>query len=264
MPRFNANISMMFPELEEPARFEAAHKAGFTAVEFLRPYNHPIAEMRRWLDDAGLEMVLINSPMGNPEAGERGLGSLPGRQADFRASLEQALDYANGLGAGRIHLMAGLVPEGVSREASEATFIENVREASGTAKKRGVRLMLEPLNARDAPGYLHSTSKQARRIIEASGADNVFLQYDLYHLQIMQGDLVEGLKANMDIIGHIQFSSVPGRHEPQYGEVNMTHCFEAIDALGYDGWVGCEYRPKAGTLEGLTWAHPYGIGLGQA
>jgi hydroxypyruvate isomerase len=217
MPRFNANISMMFPELEEPARFEAARKAGFTAVEFLRPYNHPVAAMRRWLDDAGLEMVLINSPMGNPEAGERGLGSLPGRQADFRASLEQALDYANGLGAGRIHLMAGLVPEGVSREASEATFIENVREASGTAKKRGVRLMLEPLNARDVPGYLHSTSKQARRIIEASGADNIFLQYDLYHLQIMQGDLVEGLKANMDIIGHIQFSSVPGRHEPQYG-----------------------------------------------
>jgi hydroxypyruvate isomerase len=253
---------MMFPELEEPARFEAARKAGFTAAEFLRPYNHSIAEVRRWLDDSGIEMVLINSPMGNPDAGERGLGSLPGRQADFRASLDQALDYANGLGAGCIHLMAGLVPEGVSRNESEATFIENVREASETAKRRGVRLMLEPLNARDVPGYLHSTSKQARRIIEASGADNVFLQYDLYHLQIMQGDLVEGLKANMDIIGHIQFSSVPGRHEPQYGEVNMPHCFEAIDALGYTGWVGCEYRPKAGTLEGLTWAHPYGIGLG--
>jgi hydroxypyruvate isomerase len=243
MPRFAANLSMMFPEYEEAARFEAARKAGFTAVEFLRPYSHPVAEVRRWLEAAGLEMVLINSPMGNPDAGERGLGALPGRQADFRASLDQALDYANGLGAGMVHLMAGVVPEGVSREACEQTFIENVAEASATAKKRGVRLMLEPLNSRDVPGYLHSTSKQARRIIEASGADNVFLQYDLYHLQ---------------------FSSVPGRHEPQYGEVNMPHCFAAIDALGYTGWVGCEYRPKAGTLEGLTWAHPYGIGLHQA
>jgi hydroxypyruvate isomerase len=264
MPRFNANLSMMFPELEEPKRFEAARIAGFTAVEFLRPYNHPIADMRRWLDDAGLEMVLINSPMGNPEKGERGLGALPGRQADFRASLDQALDYANGLGAGMVHLMAGAVPEGLSRETCEQTFIENVREASETAKQRGVRLMLEPLNARDVPGYLHSTSNQARRIIEASGAGNVFLQYDLYHLQIMQGDLVEGLKQNLDIIGHIQFSSVPGRHEPQYGEVNMPHCFDAIDALGYTGWVGCEYRPKGDTLTGLTWAHPYGIGLGAA
>ena len=264
MPRFAANLSMMFPELEEARRFEAARKAGFTACEFLRPYNNPIADVKRWLDDAGMELVLLNSPMGNPDAGERGLGALPGRQADFRASLEQALDYANGLGAGMMHLMAGVVPEGVSRDVSERTFIENVAEASETAKRRGVRLMLEPLNARDVPGYLHSTSKQARHIIEASGADNVFLQYDLYHLQIMQGDLVEGLKENMDIIGHIQFSSVPGRHEPQYGEVNMPHCFDAIDTLGYSGWVGCEYRPKGDTLEGLTWAYPYGIGLGAA
>jgi hydroxypyruvate isomerase len=263
MPRFAANLSMMFPELEESQRFQAARKAGFTAVEFLRPYNHPIAEVRQWLDDAGLEMILLNSPMGNPDAGERGLGALPGRQADFRASLEQALDYANGLGVGMIHLMAGVVPEGVARETCEQTFIENVAEASETAKQRGVRLMLEPLNARDVPNYLHSTSKQTRRIIEASGAGNVFLQYDLYHLQIMQGDLVEGLKQNFDIIGHIQFSSVPGRLEPQYGEVNMPHCFDAIDALGYTGWVGCEYRPKGDTVEGLTWAHPYGIGLRQ-
>ncbi len=124
--------------------------------------------------------------------------------------------------------------------------------------------MLEPLNARDVPGYLHSTSKQARKIIEASGADNVFLQYDFYHLQIMQGDLVEGLKQNLDIVGHIQFSSVPGRHEPQYGEVNLQYCFDAVDALGYTGWVGCEYRPMGDTLEGLSWAHRYGIGLGQS
>ena len=263
MPRFAANLSMMFPELEEPQRFEAARKAGFTAVEFLRPYNHAISDVKRWVDDADLEMILLNSPMGDPDKGERGLGALPGRQADFQASLEQALDYANGLGAGMIHLMAGVVPEGVTRDVCEQTFIQNVAEASETAKKRGVRLMLEPLNARDVPNYLHSTSKQTRRIIEASGADNVFLQYDLYHLQIMQGDLVEGLKQNIDIIGHIQFSSLPGRNEPQYGEVNMPFCFDAIDAAGYTGWVGCEYRPRGDTLEGLVWAHPYGIGLGR-
>lgn len=261
MPRFDANLSMMFSELEEPQRFQAASKAGFTAVEFLRPYTHPIADIRRWLDDTGLEMVLINTPSGDASKGERGLGALPGRQADFRAVLDQSLDYANGLGAGMIHVLAGVVPEGASRDEYEQTFVENLQEASETAKKRGVRLMLEPLNLRDVPGYLHSTTKQTRKIIEAAGVDNVFLQFDLYHLQIMQGDLVEGLRQNMDVIGHIQFSSVPGRHEPQYGEVNMPHCFQAIDDLGYTGWVGCEYFPRGSTLEGLSWARTYGIGL---
>jgi hydroxypyruvate isomerase len=259
MPKFAANLSMMFPELEPGQRFAAARKAGFTAVEYLRPYEFPLPDVQRWLNDAGLEMILLNSPLGNAAAGERGLGVLPGREADFRDGLEMTLDYANGLGAGMVHLMAGVVPEGMTQVQCEAVFVENLREATEVAKQRGVKLLLEPLNARDVPGYLHCTSAGARRIIEAVGSDNLFLQYDLYHMQIMEGDLVEGIRRNLDVIGHIQFSSVPGRHEPQHGEVNMAYVFDQIDALGYDGWLGAEYRPRAGTLEGLIWAEPYGI-----
>ncbi len=259
MPKFAANLSMMFPELEPADRFAAARKAGFAAVEYLRPYEHPLAEVKRWLTDAGLEMILLNSPLGNVAAGERGLGVLAGREADFREGLELTLEYANGLGAGMVHLMAGVVPEGMSKAECEAVFVENLRHATQVAAQRGVKLLLEPLNARDVPGYLHSTSAQARRIIEAVGSDNLFLQYDLYHMQIMEGDIVEGIRRNLDVIGHIQFSSVPGRHEPQHGEVNMPYVFDQIDAMGYTGWLGAEYRPKGGTLEGLVWAEPYGI-----
>jgi hydroxypyruvate isomerase len=258
MPRFAANLSLMFPERDVPDRFRAARDAGFTAVEFLRPYTYPIADVRRWLDDAGLELILINSPVGS--AGERGLAALPGREADFRAILDQALDYANGLGAGMLHVLCGVVPEGADRAAYEATCVANLREAATVARDRGVRLLLEPLNARDVPGYLHSTTAQTRRIIEAAASDNLYLQYDFYHLQIMQGDLVEGLRRNLDIVGHIQFSSVPGRHEPQHGEVNLPYVFDAVDAMGYAGWVGCEYTPLGDTLEGLSWAKRYGLG----
>jgi len=259
MLRFAANLSMMFPELEPAERFAAARRAGFAAVEYLRPYEFPLADVKRWAKDAGVEMILLNSPLGNAAAGERGLGVLPGREADFREGLELTLDYANGLGAGMVHLMAGVVPEGMSAAECEAVFVENLRGATKVAAQRGVKLLLEPLNARDVPGYLHSTSAGARRIIEKVGSDNLFLQYDLYHMQIMEGDLVEGVRRNLDVIGHIQFSSVPGRHEPQHGEVNMPYVFEQIDAMGYKGWLGAEYRLKAGTLEGLVWAEPYGI-----
>ena len=260
MLKFAANLSMMFPELEVPARFAAAREAGFTAVEFLRPYEYALADVRGWLDDAGLQLILINSPMGNAEAGERGLAVLPGREAAFRESLELTLEYAAGLGAGMVHLMAGVVPEGVSAADCEAAFVQNLRYATKLAAQRGVRLLLEPLNARDVPGYLHTSTAHARRIIEAVGSDNLFLQYDLYHMQIMQGDLVENFRRNLDIIRHVQFSSVPGRNEPQYGEVNLPVVFDAIDAMGYKGWLGCEYRPRGGTLEGLSWARPYGLG----
>ena len=158
-----------------------------------------------------------------------------------------------------VHLMSGVVPETMRPEQCEEVFIENLRYAAPIAKQRGVKLLLEPLNARDVPGYLHSTTKQARHLIETAATENVYLQYDLYHMQIMEGDIVEGIRRNLDVIGHIQFSSVPGRHEPQHGEVNMPYVFDQIDAVGYDGWLGAEYRPKNGTLEGLTWAEPYGI-----
>jgi 2-dehydrotetronate isomerase len=262
MPKFAANLSMMFPELEPPERFLAARKAGFTAVEYLRPYEHSIEDVRHWLTEAGLELVLINSPMGNASAGERGIAVLPGREADFRDSLDLALDYATALGAGMVHLMAGVVPEGVSAAECERVFVGNLRKAAEVAGTRGVMLLLEPLNTRDVTGYLHTTTQQTCRLIEAAGSDNVFLQYDLYHMQIMQGDLVEGVRRHFDLIRHIQFSSVPGRNEPQHGEVNLPFVFRAIDELGYEGWIGCEYRPRGDTLEGLSWAAPYGIGPG--
>ncbi len=260
MPKFAANLSMMFPELEPADRFKAARDVGFTAVEYLRPYEFPLADVRGWLDDSGLELILINSPLGNAAAGERGLGVLPGRQADFRDGLELTLDYANALGASMVHLMAGVVPDEMPMAACEEVFIENLRYAADVAKERGVTLLLEPLNERDVRCYLHTNTTHTRRLIEASGSDNVFLQYDLYHMQIMEGDVVEGIRRNLDLIRHIQFSSVPGRHEPQHGEVNLPYVFDAIDAMGYTGWLGCEYHPKGGTLEGLSWAAPYGIG----
>ena len=260
MPKFAANLSMMFPELDVPERFHAARSVGFEAVEFLQPYAWPVAEVRRWLDDAGLELILLNSPSGNPEAGERGLAALPGRETDFRASFDRALEYAAGLGAGMMHLMAGVVPAGEPVEAYEETFVANLAEVSSVAKSQGVKLLLEALNTRDVPNYLHTRTAHSRRLIEQSGAGNAFIQYDLYHMQIMQGDLVENLRKHLDLVRHIQFSSVPGRHEPQHGEVNFPNVFAQIDAMGYRGWLGCEYRPKGDTIEGLKgWARPYGI-----
>jgi 2-dehydrotetronate isomerase len=260
MPKFAANLSMMFPELEPGERFAVARRAGFEAVEYLRPYGDPIDEVRGWLTDTGLGIILVNTPSGNPDAGERGLGCLPGREADFSQSFDLTMDYVTKLGVGMIHVMAGVVPEGVAAEECEAVFVANLRAAAEIAGRHGVRLLLEPLNTRDVPGYLHTHTADTRRIIETAACDNLFLQYDLYHMQIMQGDLVEGLRRDFDIVGHIQFSSVPGRNEPQYGEVNLPFVFDAIDSLGYGGWVGCEYRPKGDTLDGLSWAAPYGIG----
>jgi hydroxypyruvate isomerase len=261
MLKFAANLTLMFPELEPAQRFQAARDAGFEAVEYLRPYEFPLDDVRRWKDEAGVELILLNTPLGNRE-GDRGLAALPGRQTDFRESLDMTLDYASGLGTRMVHFMAGVVPENSSREACEEMFIENLRYAAPIARQRGIALLLEPLNQRDVPGYLHSSTKDARRLIEAAGVENVYLQYDLYHMQIMEGDVVEGIRRNLDIIRHIQFSCVPGRHEPQYGELNMPYIFDRIDEMGYEGWLGAEYAPLNGTLEGLTWARPYGIATG--
>ncbi|HEX5369438.1 MAG TPA: TIM barrel protein [Dehalococcoidia bacterium] len=260
MPRFAANLSMMFPEVELSQRFEAARKAGFRAVEYLRPYSDSVSDLQHYLKDAGVELILLNTPLGD-RPGDRGVGALPGREADFRLCFDQALDYATQLGAGMVHVMAGIVPEGVSPDECERVFVANLRPVADVAKAQGIKLLLEPLNTRDVPGYLHTHTADTRRIIEAVGSDNVFLQYDFYHMQIMQGDLVETMQRNLDIIGHMQFSSLPGRNEPQHGEVNFEHVFAAIDASGYRGWLGCEYRPKGDTLEGLSWGKPYGLGV---
>ncbi len=263
MPRLAANLSLLFTELDLLDRFDAAAGAGFRAVEMQFPYGRPAGEIAGALRAAGLEVVLINLPPGDWEAGERGLAALPGRQAAFRAALDQALDTAAALGCGQLHCMAGLAPPGAALEDCEAVFVENLRWATERAGKQGPRLLIEPINDRDLPGYLLTRPAQARRVIEAVGAPNLFLQFDVYHTQIMGGDLTATLSEHWDLIRHVQISGLPGRHEPdERQEINYPYILGLLDELGYGGWVGCEYRPRAGTLEGLAWARPYGIGGG--
>jgi hydroxypyruvate isomerase len=259
MPKFAANLTTMFPELEPKDRFAAAAKAGFEAVEYLRPYDNSKEEVRGWLDDNGLKMLLLNTLPGNRENNERGMAALPGREADFRAAFDLALDYVSALGGHLIHVMAGVVPQGVAAEACEDCFVHNLEVVAPVAAAKGVTLLLEPLNLVDAPGYLHTNTAHTRRIIERVGAPNIGIQYDFYHMQIMQGALARHFEENQDLIKHVQFSSLPGRHEPQYGEVNLPFLFDFLDAVGYDGWVGCEYAPKGDSWEGLSWAVPYGF-----
>lgn len=260
MPKFAANISTMFAELPIADRAAAARSVGFRAVEYLFPYARPAHEVRRWLDDAGVEMVLLNTPLGDAANGERGLAALPGREAEFHRHFEQALDYASVLGVSMIHVMTGVVSPGCLAPA-RAVCVRNLRTAADIAAKRDIRLLLEPLNDEDTPGYFLTRTSETRKLIDAVARENVLLQFDLYHRQIMEGNLARRLTDNLDIIGHIQFSSVPGRFEPQYGEVNMAHLFELCDRLGYTGWVGCEYRAKTATVAGLSWGEPYGLGV---
>jgi 2-dehydrotetronate isomerase len=259
MPQFAANLSMMFQEVPFLERFEAAAAAGFKGVEFLFPYDHPAAAVRDRLRSAGLTQALFNLPPGDWAGGERGLAALPGREADFAAALERALEYAAALECPQIHAMAGMVPAGADRSAYERTYVANLRLAAERAGRAGVRVLIEPLNARDMPGYFLRTVEQARDVIAAVGSDNVFLQFDIYHCQITEGDLAERIRALWSIISHFQIAGVPGRHEPDVGEINHPFLFDLIDGLGYHGWIGCEYRPKAGTVEGLGWAQRYGV-----
>ncbi|MDE0442105.1 MAG: TIM barrel protein [Gammaproteobacteria bacterium] len=259
MPRFAANVSTMFPDLPVAERFAAARAIGFEAVEYLFPYGESPEEIKRCLRDTGIRMILLNTPLGDASSGERGLAAVPDRQADFKHHFEQSLGYARTLDVPMIHAMAGVVPE-EQRTDAEVVFAENVRHAADVAATHGIRILLEPLNHEDTPGYFLTLTAETRRLIQAIGRDNVRLQYDLYHRQIMEGNLARGLADNIDLIAHIQFSSVPGRHEPQFGEVNMPYLFEVCDRLGYHGWIGCEYRPMTTTSDGIGWGRPYGLG----
>ena len=259
MPRFAANVSTMFPDLPVAERFAAARAIGFEAVEYLFPYGESPEEIKRCLRDTGIRMILLNTPLGDASTGERGLAAVPGRQADFKHHFEQSLCYARTLDVPMIHVMAGVVAE-EQRNDAEVVFAENVRYAADVAAAHGIRILLEPLNHEDTPGYFLTLTEHTRRLINTIGRDNVRLQYDLYHRQIMEGNLARGISDNLDLIAHIQFSSVPGRHEPQFGEVNMPYLFEVCDRLGYDGWIGCEYRPMTTAAEGLSWGKPYGLG----
>ena len=260
MPRFAANISTMFTEHALVDRVAAAASAGFEAVECQFPYEVPAVEMKAALDAAGIPLVLINTPPGDFEAGERGLAALPGREADFREAMTQALDYAEAVDCRMIHVMAGVLPKGCSRDESFALFEQNLRHAVSEADGRPIdMLLIEPINTRDIPGYLLNRPEEARSLINSIGAANLRLQYDFYHTQIMRGDVAKGLEEFWPLIGHVQFAGVPERQEPDIGELNCAYLFERLDQLGYDGWVGAEYFPAARTEDGLSWAASYGI-----
>jgi hydroxypyruvate isomerase len=255
MPRLAANLSWLFTEVPFLDRFEAAAAAGFRAVEFLQPYEFPPGEIAARLERHGLEHVLFNLPSGDASKGERGLAAVPGREAEFMRNVERALDYAKATGCTRLHATAG----NASGSEAEAVYVANLRAAADFLAPRGITLLIEPLNTRDAPGYFLSTTGAALRILDRVGRANVSLQLDLYHCQIMEGDLARHIRDLAGRFAHVQIAGVPERHEPDTGEVNYEYVLGLLDETGYAGWVGCEYRPKAGTLAGLGWARAWGI-----
>lgn len=263
MPKFAANLNFLFQDIDFLDRFAAAAENGFQAVEYLFPYEYPPDQLKQALAKHGLVQALFNLSPGDWNAGDRGLAALPGRETEFRAAVKLAGKYAEALACKQVHVMAGIVPEGAQRDVYEECYIANLSYAADYFAVRGVRTLIEPLNSFDMPGYLLNGSKQARRVIEAVGSDNLYLQYDVYHLQIMEGNLAYSFERDLDITSHIQIAGVPGRHEPVIGEVNYPYLFALFDRLGYDGWVGCEYRPRGETRAGLDWAREYGIGKGR-
>ena len=257
MPRLAANLSMMYTEHPFLERFAAAARDGFFGVEFLFPYEFAAAELKSRLGEHGLTQALFNAPPGDWTAGERGIASLPGREDDFRRGVDQALEYAAVLGNRKLHVMAGLIRPGQDRAAHREVYLKNLALAARTAATAGVTVLIEPINTRDIPGFFLNRQDDAQAIRAEVGADNLKVQFDIYHCQIVEGDVAVKLERDMAGIGHIQVAGVPERHEPDLGELNYPYLFERIDALGYAGWIGCEYRPKAGTSQGLAWAHPY-------
>jgi len=266
MPRFAANLSMLYPELGFLDRFAAASADGFKAVECLFPYEHALADLRQRLADNGLQHVLFNAPPGDASQGERGNACLPGRQDAFRSGFDEALRYAQALGCPRIHVMAGLRPEGVSHEALQATFEANLAWAARQAADIGCDVLIEPINTRDIPGYFLNTQAQAHAIVQTLGAANLKVQMDLYHCQIVEGDVAMKIRQYLPTgrVGHFQMAGVPERHEPDVGEMNYSYLFKVIDEVaaqcGWQGWIGCEYRPARGavprgTTDGLAWMH---------
>ena len=258
MPRFAANLSMLYNELAFLDRFAAAAADGFQAVEFLFPYAFEAQALARRLADHGLQQVLFNAPPGDFDAGERGLACLPGREAEFRSGFEQALAYAHALGCPRLHVMAGLAPRGIERARLQATYEANLAWAAGQAAGAGCQVLIEPINSRDIPGFFLNRQDQAHRIVQAIAAPNLRVQMDLYHCQIVEGDVAMKLRQYLPSgrVGHLQIAGVPERHEPDIGELNYPYLFQVIDevsaACGWDGWVGCEYRPARGAVAGGT------------
>jgi hydroxypyruvate isomerase len=247
----------MFAETDFINRFERASRAGFSAVEFMFPYEFEPRAIRDRLDRYALEMVLHNFPAGNWAGGERGIASLPERIGEFRQSVELALRYASALNCRRLNCMVGLTPGGGAAERLHSTLVDNLRFAAAALQEEGVRLMIEPINTFDMPGIFLSHSAHALELIKAVNHANLWLQYDVYHMQLMEGNLINTIRQNLGRIGHIQIADVPGRHEPGTGEINFANLFGFLDEAGYRGWIGCEYKPAGSTEEGLGWIEPY-------
>jgi 2-dehydrotetronate isomerase len=255
MPQFAANLSFLYNELPFLERFAAAAADGFKAVEYLFPYEHPAPELAARLRAHGLQQVLFNAPPGDWAAGERGIACLPGREEEFRVNMGQALHYAQALGCPRIHLVAGLQPAGVERDALRRTYVDNLRWAARVAAADGLEVLIEPINTRDIPGFFLNRQDEAHAVLADVGEPNLKVQMDLYHCQIVEGDVATKLRQYLPTgrVGHLQMAGVPERHEPDTGELNYDYLFRLVDSLGYDGWVGCEYRPRGHTTAGLGW-----------
>jgi hydroxypyruvate isomerase len=253
MPRFAANLTMLFTEVPFLDRFERAARAGFQAVEFLFPYAFPAEEVRRRLDAHQLQLVLHNLPAGDWDAGERGIACLPDRVDEFRTGVATAIWYAKALGVTQLNCLAGKAPAGADPALLQRTLVDNLRYAAAALREAGIKLLLEPINTFDIPGFFVNRSAQALAILDEVGADNLFLQYDLYHAQRMEGELAATLEKHLARIAHVQLADNPGRHEPGTGEINYPFLFAHLDRIGYRGWIGCEYKPATTTEAGLHW-----------
>ena len=253
MPKFAANLTMLFTEQPFLDRFERAAKAGFEAVEFLFPYPFEVADLKARLDGNGLKLVLHNLPAGNWDAGERGIACQPERIDEFRRGVRQGIEYATALGVPQLNVLAGKAPAGVDDATLRRTFVENLRFAAAALKTAGLKLLIEPINTYDIPGFYLSRTQQALDILDEVGADNAYLQYDLYHAQRMEGELAATAQKHLARIAHIQLADNPGRNEPGTGEINYAFLFSHLDKIGYSGWIGCEYKPATTTEAGLGW-----------
>jgi len=257
MVKFAANLSTLFADRAFLDRFQAAADAGFTGVEIQFPYGQPAEAIRERLEATGLQLVLFNLPPGDWDKGDRGLGALPGREKELDAGLDQALAYARALDCPNLHVMAGLAPPNLDKAAYLSAFGANLRRLAPKAEAAGRTLLLEPINSRDTPGYVLSRTEQALSLIEAIGRDSIRLQLDLYHRQVMQGDLIRTIERTAPVLGHVQIAGAPERAEPDRGEIAYGPVLAALEAAGYDGWIGCEYFPTGRTEDGLGWMKDY-------
>lgn len=257
MPRFAANLSMLFTEKPFLDRFSAAAAAGFKGVEYLFPYDFQASEIKDRLDKNGLTQVLFNLPAGNWDQGERGIACHPDRVDEFRSGVDRAIEYAHVLGNTQVNCLAGIAPYGINDDTLSHTFISNLIFAATRLEEAGIKLIIEAINTRDIPDFYLNSSHQALELIEKVGSDNLAFQYDIYHMQIMEGDICSTIEANLSMIDHIQLADNPGRNEPGTGELNYPNILAMLDRIGYQGWVGCEYKPATTTEAGLDWMRNY-------